>query len=472
MADASTSHLSHTLSDDDADADGDNENENGLPPDLNVAIPQEGTAYHDFESLRHAVNSWSLREGFIARCSKKDTSRAQYRCRYFKDGCPWAVRASIHRNTGLLTVTSVNPKHTCSPPEVWVNHEGIEQRGKRAVHATQRWVVDTLNRIGYKPQVNTNPKEIVKLIQDRCGTTITDKLAHKSRDRLLLSLGIQPPLPHGRGGRPDQVAMRKRMREEEAEMAQQQQAQQQQQHQHQHHQEQSQQRPKKSQQKQGQHPQTHTQSQSQAQPQAPQQSHQPSHHHQQHSVQHQQPNQQQHQRPHQQQQQAESRAQDIVSSFEFDAPGEDTLDDRPFTFESGFRIIEQPRNLSSPDRGPATGSMSGTTILDELQRAALAPDLGVPTMRSGEMETCSHCKGAGVVPKRQKRPRIVPPVTQGNAGMSGGGRAHSSGARTSSSTTLTANVNKDDDELSLLQQQVALIAKQIDVMTKKRQHGT
>lgn len=373
---APSTPLQHSYASDN-DAEGDNENDGTVPPDLDVPAPIVNSTYPDFETLRHAINAWSLRDGFIARCSKKDTSRAQYRCRYFRDGCQWAVRATVARNTGLLLVTSVNAEHTCNPPEIWVNHEGIEQRGKRAVHATQRWVVDSLNRINYKPQVTTDPKEIVKVIMDRYGTTITEKLAQKSRDRLLVSMGVQPPLPHGRGGRPDQVAMRKKMREAEAAMAQ------------------------------------------------------------------------------QRQEERLSREADSMG-LEIDVPGDDAqMGGEPFVFESGFRVLG-PRSGTGPPPMGSPMTFTQPTAQQQPPPPTIDPTLG-PNGMPGT-RACHHCGGTGLLP-----------ITN----SSGPTNANVTPAVSSSANQNTNARRNDpkDDELVLLRQQVALIAKQIDVMTKRRSGG-
>jgi hypothetical protein len=364
-------HESHAS---DNDAEGENDNDTTFPPDLDVPAPTVNSTYSSFETLRHAINSWSLRDGFIARCSKKDTSRAQYRCRYFRDGCQWAVRATVARNTGLLLVTSVNAEHTCNPPEIWMNHEGLAQRGKRAVHATQRWVVDTLNRIGFKPQVTTDPKEIVKIIEDRCGTTVTEKLALKSRDRLLVQMGVQPPLPHGRGGRPDQVAMRRKMREAEAAMAQQR------------HDDRS------------------------------------------------------------------SREQESMG-LDLSAPSEPPpIDDRPFVFESGFRVIG-PRSGPSgplPAEGFGQHSVQQQSVVDPALSANRIPGT----------RTCHTCGGTGVLP-----------ITNNNHNANDQGPGNSTSQPVPNNSQAARRSEAKDDEIILLRQQVALIARQVDHLSKRRSAG-
>ena len=212
-----------------------------LLPDLDVPIPQTGSVYPDFESLRYAVNAWALREKFLSRIHKKDSTRAIYICRRHESGCEWRIRANVSRETGKEVVVSVvQPLHTC------VRADGVNDHGgagdvsnaaagegssggngvgvgkpkylKRGVQFTQRWVRDSLARIGFHVHVDTDPKEIVRALERRFGETISEQLALKSKTSLLVSRGEIPARKPGRPGRPSLASLEQRERDVEAGM--------------------------------------------------------------------------------------------------------------------------------------------------------------------------------------------------------------------------------------------------------------
>lgn len=288
----------------------------GLPPDLDVPAPQQGSVYEDFEALRYAVNAWALRDRFLSRIHKKDASRAIYVCRKAGSAdCKWRVRANLCRDRSTIEaawaqadrrrplpgptaviVTVVHTGHSCPPGDfgpgdfgpgdprpdgsrpseqaggggggsntigcgiaihgrsesndngnnhntnainstnnITNNTTSNDPRGdraqpkpkyaKRGVQFTQRWVKDAMARAGFVVTTATDPTDIVRLIEDRYGVTVSAKLALKSRNSCLLASGQLPavvmaaaPAPHPAPPLPDH-RQHMQQRREAAELA-------------------------------------------------------------------------------------------------------------------------------------------------------------------------------------------------------------------------------------------------------------
>lgn len=351
------------------------------PPDLDVDTPREGSTYPDFEALRFAVNSWALRDKFLTRIHKKDQTRAIYQCRHFAQGCPWKLRATINKDTGVLTVSSVIPEHTCSR-DVYEDADGKPKYAKRGVQYTQRWVKDAIQRANFTVTMDTEPRQIVELIRERFGEDISERLAAKSKQSLLEARGEAiPRRPSHKPGRPSNAAVEERQRDMQAAME-------------------------------------------------------------------------------------ESRRVDRMAresqALGFDINGNDIngdplpqhpqpQQDRPFVFESGVRVIgpaSPPRSSNNQRRQtlPTTltdysynsGFGGPTSATSSTTRAS-----AMPVSPAMETRTCPKCSGSGIV--------RAPPNSNGTSTVNG------------------ADNNNDDDELGLLQKQVALISKQITLMQRKRQ---
>lgn len=188
-------------------------------PDLDVPVPKEGDVFNSFEALRYAINAWALRDKFLSRCHKKDTSRAIYVCRYHAKGCQWRVRANVSRdNPEHIVVTVVQPGHSCTP-HLTLDSEGKARYAKRGVQYTQRFVRDAITRVGLQLTPETDPTEIVRVITERFGETIPDRLAQKVKQSILVANGqVLAKKPKG-PGRPSRDDMQQRQREAEAQMA-------------------------------------------------------------------------------------------------------------------------------------------------------------------------------------------------------------------------------------------------------------
>ncbi|KAF9631564.1 Transposase MuDR plant [Lasiodiplodia theobromae] len=344
------------------------------PPDLDIPTPREGSTYADFEALRFAVNSWALRDKFLTRIHKKDQTRAIYQCRHFMQGCPWKLRATINKDTGVLTVSSVVANHTCSR-DVYEDADGKPKYAKRGVQHTQRWVKDVIQRAGFHVTLETEPRAIVDLIRERFGEEITDRLAAKSKQSLLEARGEAiPRRPSHKqpGPGPNNNDMADRQRDMQVAME-------------------------------------------------------------------------------------ESRRADRMNQNE-----------RPFVFESGVRVIgpaSPPRTSQRRQTMPATTSLSATDYNayntsnntngfgNMVGNAGPGPSASTASSTTGrasalpvspamvEQRPCPNCSGSGMV------------------------RANAVNNRTGGGN------DDDNDELALLQKQVALIGKQIALMQRRRANG-
>ncbi len=195
-----------------------NDDSSHVLPNLDVPIPQEGNVYPDFESLRYAINAWALRDKFLSRVHKKDSTRVIYNCRQHASGCEWRVRANVSRdNERDVVVSIVRPTHTCTPG-LYLDADGKPKYSKRGVQFTQRWVRDALNRIGFHITIDTDADDIIRVITEQFGETISDQLALKTKASVLVSRGDVPVRKPGRPGRPTRAVIEERQRDMEAAM--------------------------------------------------------------------------------------------------------------------------------------------------------------------------------------------------------------------------------------------------------------
>ncbi len=196
---------------------------------LDTPIPQKGSIYPDFEALRYSISIWALRDKFSSRIYKKDSTRAIYVCQQSSSsGCTWRVRANISKeHSGAVLVTVVQPRHTCNVniPGEGGRNAGSDSRPKyarRGVQFTQRWVRDALVRCGFNVSHDTEPKAIVSCIEKCFGEAITEKLALKSKNSLLVARGEMIPQKFERPGRPSRAEIEERKRDMSAAIASQQ----------------------------------------------------------------------------------------------------------------------------------------------------------------------------------------------------------------------------------------------------------
>lgn len=72
--------------------------------------PELDQLFLSFDTLKKALQDWSIREKFSFKVEKKDQSRGIYRCVVNK--CLWRVRANRTANEDIK-ITVLNSKHHC-----------------------------------------------------------------------------------------------------------------------------------------------------------------------------------------------------------------------------------------------------------------------------------------------------------------------------------------------------------------------
>lgn len=134
--------------------------------------PELGQLFLSFDTLKKALQDWSVRETFSFKVEKKDQSRGIYRC--IVNNCPWRVRANRTTNEDVK-ITVLNSEHNCIAAQI------VE---KRTPASTQTWLQQILpdHLVITK---DTRPREIVDCLRLRFGEEINYQVALRVKKGLL-----------------------------------------------------------------------------------------------------------------------------------------------------------------------------------------------------------------------------------------------------------------------------------------------
>jgi hypothetical protein len=136
-----------------------------LPVDAEIAV---GAVFHNKQDCMHAIKAFHMKHSIVSHTVQSDSTRYVIKCE--QPTCPFTLRASESKKTGLWRIATISNNHTCISAGMSQDHHSLDAK------MICQSIVPLL-----KENLSVTPNIIVAFIKDKYNYTISYKKAWHAR---------------------------------------------------------------------------------------------------------------------------------------------------------------------------------------------------------------------------------------------------------------------------------------------------